>query len=140
MNDESGDTLDIETSGWVIDAQARSDLYSMPLGISTSYGSRQGSATHFADNCRNDDDATAFGLLAELGFVPNVATVYAAFRSMDIGTEEDADFDVWVLGLNYMYTPNVRFELFYEQESGSGVDARPSKQDVLLFFQLFAGF
>ncbi len=140
LNDESGDTLDIETSGWVIDAQAQSDLYSMPLGVYASYGSCQGSATHFADNCQNNDDATAFGLLAQLGFVPNVAAVYAAFRSMDIGTGEDADFDVWVLGLNYMYTPNVRFELFYERESGSGVDARPSEQDDRLLFQLFAGF
>ncbi len=140
LNDGSGGDTDIKTGGWVVDAQTQGEFHSMPLGLYASYGSCQGHARHFAENCRNSDDATAFGLLAQLGFVPNVANVYTAYRSMDSGSKDSSDFDMWVLGVNYMYTPNVRFELFYEKESGSGVEARTTGRDERVLFQLFAGF
>lgn len=140
LNDGSGNTLDIKTNGWVVDAQAQAEVGSLPLGLYASYGSCQGAVGHFAGNCQNADDATAYGLLTQLSVVPNKADVYVAYRTMDVGTAADADFDVWTLGSNYLYTPNVRFELFFEKESGSGVDARTTGQDSKAIFQLFAGF
>lgn len=140
LNDGTGNTTDIKTDGWIVDAQVQTTVGSMPLGMYASYGSCRGDSGHFAENCQNTDNASAFGLLVQLGFLPNVTDVYGAYRTMDVGTVSDADFDVWVLGMNYMYTPNVRFELSYEKESGSGVRTRTTKQDDRVIFQLFAGF
>ena len=140
LNDGSGDTVDIKTDGWIVDFQAQGDVGLMPLGLYASYGSCQGDAGHFAGSCQNADDATAYGLLAQLGVMPDKANVYVAYRSMDVGTTADADFNAVTLGANYLYASNVRFELFFEKESGSGVDARTTDRDRKIIFQMFAGF
>ena len=132
--------MDIKTDGWIVDAQAQGAMGSMPLGLYASYGSCKGDAGHFAGSCRNADDATAYGLLAQLGVVPDKANVFVAHRSMDIGTVANADFDVVTLGTNYLFASNIRFELFVEKESGSGVDARASGQDSKTILQMFTGF
>lgn len=140
LNDDTGNTMDIKTDGWIIDAQAQGEVGSMPLGLYASYGSCQGDAEHFAGSCRNADDATAYGLLAQLGVMPDRANVYVAYRAMDVGTAADADFNTVTLGVNYLYASNIRFELFHERESGSGVDAQTTDRDSTTIFQMFAGF
>ncbi len=72
--------------------------------------------------------------------LPNKADIYAAYRTMDVGKVTDSDFDALTLGGNYMYSQNIRFELFYVGESGSGVDARSNERDSKWLIQLFAGF
>ncbi len=137
---DDGSDIDIKTDGWIIDAQAQGDAGGMPLGLYASYGQCEGDADHFAGNCGNIDDADAFGALAQLGIIPNKLNIFAAYRAMDVGKEADTNFDSWTLGTNYMAAQNIRLELFYVSESGSGVDARSNDRDGTLLLQLFAGF
>jgi hypothetical protein len=138
--DEDGSDIDIKTDGWIIDAQAQGDVGGMPLGLYASYGQCEGDTDHFAGNCDNSNDADAFGILAQLGILPNKLNIYTAYRMMDVGKDEATDFDSWTLGTNYMAAQNIRLELFYVAESGSGVDARSDERDGTLLLQLFAGF
>jgi hypothetical protein len=140
VSDDAGGTTDINTDGWVIDGQAQGNVGGMPLGLYASYGSCDGEPGHFTGNCTNADDADAFAMLAQLGVLPNKADIYAAYRTMDVGKVTDSDFDALTLGGNYMYSQNIRFELFYVGESGSGVDARSNERDSKWLIQLFAGF
>ena len=138
--DDDGTDIDIKTDGWIIDTQAQGEVGGMPLGLYASYGQCEGDADHFAGNCGNSEDADAFGILAQLGIIPNKLNIYAAYRQMDVGKAADTDFDSWTIGANYLPAQNIRFELFYISESGSGVDARADETDGTLLLQLFAGF
>jgi hypothetical protein len=140
VSDDAGGTTDINTDGWVIDGQAQGSVGSMPLGLYASYGGCDGEPGHFTGNCTNADDADAFAMLAQLGILPNKADIYAAYRKMDVGKATDSDFNALTLGGNYMYSQNIRFELFYVKEDGSGVDARSNERDSKWLLQLFAGF
>ncbi|MCK5922525.1 MAG: hypothetical protein KAG66_16410 [Methylococcales bacterium] len=138
--DGTGGTTDIITDGWVIDAQAQGSIGGKTLGLFASYGKCDGDSGHFAGNCDNTNDADAFAILAQLGIKPNKLNIYAAYRTMDIGTNDNSDFNAWTLGANYMIAQNIRLELFHVAEDGSGVDARENQEDSKWLLQLFAGF
>lgn len=139
-DDGTGNETDIVTDGWIIDAQAQGQVSNMPLGLYASYGECSSDPEHFVSNCSNADDANAFGVLAQLGVVPNKADIYLAYRTMDVGTATNGTFDSWTIGGNYMVSQNIRLELFSVSESGSGVDARTDDRDSKTILQLFAGF
>jgi hypothetical protein len=139
-NDGTGNEKDIETDGWIIDAQAQGHVFNLPLGLYASYGECDGDPEHFASNCTNADDADALGLLAQLGVLPNKANIYLAYRTMDVGTAKDSTFDSWTVGTNYMVAQNIRLELLHVFEDGSGVDARTNDRNHKTLLQLFAGF
>ncbi|MFI0459958.1 MAG: hypothetical protein ACH254_20420, partial [Candidatus Thiodiazotropha endolucinida] len=122
-----GETL-IATDGWVVDGQMQGSVGSMPLGIYASFGSCSADESHFLEGCTNTDDGEAFGILAQLGILPNKANVFAAYRALDDGSEEDSEFNSTTVGLNYLFSQNIRFELFYVKESGDGVDARDNER------------
>jgi len=44
--------------------------------------------------------AKSYAILAQLGIKPNKLNIYAAYRTMDIGTNENSDFNAWTLGAN----------------------------------------
>ncbi|MEW8647226.1 MAG: hypothetical protein AB2563_14135 [Candidatus Thiodiazotropha endolucinida] len=134
-----GETL-IATDGWVVDGQMQGSVGSMPLGIYASFGSCSADESHFLEGCTNTDDGEAFGILAQLGILPNKANVFAAYRALDDGSEEDSEFNSTTVGINYLFSQNIRFELFYVKESGDGVDARDNERDSKWLFQLFAGY
>ncbi|MEW8030459.1 MAG: hypothetical protein AB2792_15820 [Candidatus Thiodiazotropha sp.] len=134
-----GETM-IATDGWVVDGQLQGSVGSMPLGIYASYGSCSADESHFLEGCTNTDDGEAFGILAQLGVLPNKANIFAAYRSLDDGSEEDSEFNATTVGANYLFSQNIRFELFYVKESGDGVDARGNERDSKWLFQLFAGY
>ncbi len=134
-----GETL-LATDGWVIDAQFQGSVGSYPLGIYASYGECSADPDHHLGDCANEDDAKSFGILGQLGIVPNKWNVYAAYRTKDVGTATDAKFDSATIGTKYMMSQNVSFELFHVSESGDGVDARSSELDGTWMMQLFAGF
>ncbi|MES9972719.1 MAG: hypothetical protein ABW094_00560, partial [Candidatus Thiodiazotropha sp.] len=128
-----GETL-IATDGWVVDGQMQGSVGSMPLGIYASFGSCSADESHFLEGCTNTDDGEAFGILAQLGILPNKANVFAAYRALDDGSEEDSEFNSTTVGLNYLFSQNIRFELFYVKESGDGVDARDNDRDSKWLF------
>lgn len=127
-----------KTDAWVIDAQALGAVKDMPLSLYASYGQVDGhphSLWGFEEG-----NATAFALMGQLGVLPNRASLYLAYRTLDNGDKDSNMFNAWTLGGNFMLTQNVRFELYHVIENGSGVDARPSSQDALTMLQLFVGF
>ncbi|MCU7849077.1 MAG: hypothetical protein KZQ89_14000 [Candidatus Thiodiazotropha sp. (ex Lucinoma kastoroae)] len=134
-----GETL-IATDGWVVDAQMQGSVGSLPLGIYASYGSCTADDAHFLDGCTNTDDGEAFGILGQLGVLPNKANIFAAYRTLDDGSEDDSEFNATTVGTNYLFSQNIRFELYYVKESGDGVDARGNERDSKWLFQLFAGY
>ncbi|MES9992021.1 MAG: hypothetical protein ABW098_08710 [Candidatus Thiodiazotropha sp.] len=134
-----GETL-IATDGWVIDGQLQGSVGSLPLGIYASYGSCSADESHFLEPCTNVDDGKAFGMLAQLGVLPNKANIFAAYRSLDDGAEERSEFNATTVGANYLFSQNIRFEIFYVKESGDGVDGRGDERDSKWLFQLFAGY
>ncbi len=134
-----GETM-IATDGWVIDGQLQGSMGSMPLGLYASYGSCTADESHLLEPCTNTDDGKAFGLLAQLGVLPNKADIFVAYSSLDDGSEQDSEFNETTIGVDYMFSQNVRFELFYVKESGDGVDARADDRDSKWLIQLFAGF
>ncbi|MCG8048631.1 MAG: hypothetical protein N0C89_16405 [Candidatus Thiodiazotropha endolucinida] len=128
-----GETL-IATDGWVVDGQMQGSVGSMPLGIYASFGSCSADESHFLEGCTNTDDGEAFGILAQLGILPNKANVFAAYRALDDGSDEDSEFNSTTVGINYLFSQNIRFELFYVKESGDGVDARDNDRDSKWLF------
>ncbi|MBV2090877.1 MAG: hypothetical protein KUF72_08305 [Candidatus Thiodiazotropha sp. (ex Ctena orbiculata)] len=143
-----GEDTVIPTDGWVIDAQAQGNVGNMPLGVYGSYGQCEGTdaansgLTHFADSgfCNGADDADSFAILGQLGLLPNKANVFLAYRTLDDGSDNDNKFNATTVGGNYMFSQNIRFELYYVKESGSGIDSRPDERDSKWMFQLFAGY
>ncbi|MET0071304.1 MAG: hypothetical protein ABW096_14800 [Candidatus Thiodiazotropha sp.] len=138
--DGAGGETQIATDGWVIDGQLQGSLGSLPLGIYASFGSCSADESHFLEACTNTDDGEAFGILAQLGVLPNKANIFAAYRSLDDGSDEDSKFNATTIGANYLFSQNIRFEIFYVKESGDGVDARGDERDSKWLFQLFAGY
>lgn len=134
-----GETL-IPTDGWIVDAQFQGSVGSKPLGIYASYGECTADPNHHLGDCTNLEDAKAFGILGQLGIVPNKWNIYTAYRTKDVGTAVDEKFNSATIGTKYMASQNVQFELFYVKESGSGVAARANERDSSVMIQLFAGF
>ncbi|MEJ2455043.1 MAG: hypothetical protein P8103_12920 [Candidatus Thiodiazotropha sp.] len=134
-----GETL-LATDGWVVDAQFQGSVGSHPLGVYASYGECTADPDHHLGDCTNQEDASAFGILGQLGIVPNKWNVFAAYRTKDVGTATDAKFDSATIGTKYLMSQNVSFELFHVSESGDGVDARSNERDGTWMLQLFAGF
>jgi hypothetical protein len=138
--DGAGGENMIATDGWVIDGQLQGNLGSLPLGVYASYGSCSADESHFLEGCTNSDDGEAFGILAQLGVLPNKANIFAAYRSLDDGSDENSKLNATTLGANYLFSQNIRFELYYVKESGDGVDGRADERDSKWLFQLFAGY
>ncbi|MFK5895146.1 MAG: hypothetical protein QM504_18180 [Pseudomonadota bacterium] len=139
VSDDVGGETEIETDGWVIDAQAQGSVAHMPLGLYASYGQCKGSDNHFSSNCSNSNKADSYAFLGQLGILSKV-DIYAAYRTLDDGAVVNSRFNSFTLGGNYMYSQNIRFESYVVKESGSGVDARTSEQDSKFLLQLFVGF
>ncbi len=140
LDDGSGLEQDISTDGWIIDAQAQGEVGGKPLGLYLSYGQCEADPGHFASNCTNIDDADALGFLVQYGVIPNRLSIFAAYRTMDVGTAINSTFDAVTIGGHIMVAQNIRLELFNVFESGSAVDARTNGRDNKFVLQFFAGF
>lgn len=136
--DADGERVTASTDAWVIDAQALGEIAEMPLSLYASYGSTKGGDDSIWND--NPNDAKAFAMMGQLGVLPNRANVYLAYRTMDSGADDDSRFNAVTLGGQYLYSQNLRFELFHVIENGSGVDMRATERDSMTMIQLFAGF
>lgn len=127
-----------ETNAWVIDAQALGAVHDMPLSLYASYGHADGATNSLWGF--EEGNATAFAVMGQLGVIPNRASVYLAYRTLDNGERTDNTFNAFTLGGNLLLAQNIRLELYHVIETGSGVDARINEQDNLTMLQLFIGF
>jgi hypothetical protein len=120
----------------IFDAQAQGELGGMPVGIYASFGSAGGAAAGVTVRNRYNDGTekrTAFGVLAEVGVIPNTLMVDVGFMSAKTGlnTQDVAGGTVagsnetdnaFTLGAKYKLAQNMKVGFAYTMNSGSAYD------------------
>lgn len=119
-------------SATVIDFQGQGEVAAMPIGVYGSYGWAPGQ-TRGAVNTYNAGPArkSAFGLLADVGVMPNTLNALVGFMRNKtgamVGNESDNSF---TLGVRYKLTQNVKAALAYTKSSGSAYNAGGSSPNA----------
>lgn len=118
-------------SGWGIDAQAQGQVGSIPLGIYASYAVAPKGTADDPEfyNASTTEDKVSYGMTAKLGVLPSKVQLYAAYGSVDDGTDTNTDTTV---GVQYMAAQNIKLELFNV--------ARNNNRDGYSMLMMFAGF
>lgn len=115
----------VNTKAAAIDAQMMGDVAGMPLTLIASFADAPGSANAGSVNLFNQSNLSRrsanFG--AELGVIPNVATVQFGLRRaysgvQDAATGANLTDNAVMLGATYAFALNVRAELTYSRYSG----------------------
>ncbi len=115
----------VNTKAAAIDAQMMGDVAGMPLTLIASFADAPGSANAASVNLFNTSNLSRrsanFG--AELGVIPNVATVQFGLRRaysgvQDAATGANLTDNAVMLGATYAFALNVRAELTYSRYSG----------------------
>jgi len=135
-SDATGIPVAVDTKAFAIDGQMMGDVSGMPLLLVASYAKAPASPVVGTANLFNagNIDRTSFNIGAELGVIPNVATVQVGFRSAKSGadagliagaaaTGSSATDNAIMLGATYNIALNMRAELTYSKYSGSSYGA-----------------
>lgn len=134
------DKGDVDTEGWAVDAQAQGMLLGRPLGVYLAYAEAKPTATNVF-NAGRPDDRTAFSVLAEIGVIPNMWTVYTGYIDGDTGAATKSEDNRLVVGTTFMVAQNVELQLSNTFFFGDKYDPRPaSNGDNLTTVMLFAAF
>lgn len=112
------------TKAFAVDAQMLGDVSGMPLTLIASYANAPASVNVAGINLFNTGTLTrsSFNVGAELGVIPNVATVQLGLRRANSG-QADANGanltdNAIMVGATYAFALNVRAELTYSKYSG----------------------
>jgi len=118
----------------IIDFQGQGEVAAMPIGIYGSYGWADatvlGSTNHYNAGLNR---RSSFGLLADLGVIPNTLNVQAGFMRANTGgtvagvNESDNSF---TLGLRYKLAQNVKLGAAYTKFSGSAYNVTPGVNSI----------
>ena len=144
----------VDTKAFAVDAQMMGDVGGMPLLLVASYAKAPASpASGGNQNLFNTNtlDKSSFNIGAELGVVPNVATVQLAYRKglsgIDAGTVggstgSNATDNAVMIGLTYAVALNARLEATYSMYSGDlyTTAANPSMGTTRTQFDLAFAF
>lgn len=134
------DRGDVDTEGWAVDAQAQGMVLGRPLGVYLAYAEAKPTATNVF-NAGRPDDRTAFSVLAEVGVIPNMWTVYTGYIDGDTGAATKSEDNRLVVGTTFMVAQNVELQLSNTFFFGDKYDPRPaSGGDNLTTVMLFAAF
>lgn len=138
--DGAGLADNIDTDAWFIDGQAQGELGGKPVGFYFTYGTAK--ATAALDNYynTNPNDQKAFSILGEYGFIPNKATVFLSYLSGDNGKAANNKDQRLTLGMTWLYSENIEFQLWNTSYSGNAYSPKPAGGDNLTSFMLFAAF
>lgn len=132
----------VNTKEWAVDAQAQGMVGKLPLGIYLTHavarGTSPGDTPNFFNINPNDRKATA--IAAELGIIPNKATIMVGYRKGDTGDVTNGGDNAWLLGGTYQIAQNVQLQLQYSKYRGSLYDNPQPLGDQLMTFMLSAGF
>lgn len=125
-----------------LDAQLQGNVSNMPLGVYLSYGSAGKTNAGDIPNLFNGNanNETAFGLLAQLGVIPNKATLSLGGHIAKTGAGTNDKNNGFIAGASYQYTQNVKFELDQEWYSGSAntnAKLNPKNRTTLMAFMGF---
>lgn len=132
-------------SVWSIDAQAQGALGTMPLGVYFSYGSakKSSSVAGAIPNMVNSSkfaNKKAMSFSSELGIIPEIMTIGAAFRTADRGTATNSDQNSITFAMTYKVAQNVQFQLNRSFGSGNYYDITRANGNNLTTLMLFASF
>lgn len=135
---DGSDVSYVDTKGTGLDLQAHGAIAGMPLGVYATYarapGTRAGATGQAGDpiNLFNNkpNARTAAVLTAELGVVPNKATVLLSYRNADNGAASDSADNAWTIGGTYQLAQNVQLQLVHSTRStGAGGVGRYGPND-----------
>ncbi len=149
-----GDTRQ-KADAWAIDAQAQGKVANLPLGIYLSYATADKSDPAGTDNktpqnifnTSTNDDKNAWAVLAELGVIPNKATLALGYRSGKngdpSGNGKDAQNAITV-GATYLLAQNFQLQFNNTWYNGDYYDLRANNEDangdMLSTLMIFAAF
>ena len=142
----AGLRADVATKAWAIDAQAQGNVGDFPLGIYFSHAVAKGSPTGSTPNLFNEGEPNnkkGTAVSAELGILPNKATLMLAYLKGNTGAETSSGDNALTIGGTYMVAQNVQLQLLYTKRSGSLYDdpnSRPATGNNLMTLMLSAGF
>ena len=122
---------DIETNALAIDAQAQGKVGAMPLGIYVTYANAPESDTDMENlfNADTEGAINAISFVAELGVLPNKATVALGYRAGDTGADDNNKDNALFLGATYQLVQNVQFQFNQSLYSGDFYDLAANNED-----------
>jgi hypothetical protein len=125
-NSRVGDgTETVATKGWAIDAQAHGNVGGMPLGLYFAHAKAPGTAAGAVVNLFNSRAGarTATTLTAELGVLPQVATVMLSYRKADTGAASSSSDNALSVGATYQIYQNAQLQVVHSsrQKGANGV-------------------
>lgn len=149
--DDGGSLLIGATKGWSIDAQAQGAVAGMPLGVYLAHAKAPGSSAGGTANLfnANPNGRTATTITAELGVLPQKATVIVALRRADNGAASYSGDNAVTLGGTFQIYQNVQLQLAHSTRGkkngvgryGPNVPADGSKGgSAMTTLMLAAGF
>ena len=121
------------TKAWALDAQVQGAVMNMPLGVYLSYADAKGQAvgsTNLFNTNPNSKHATAVS--AELGVVPNKATIMLSYRDGDTGAASNSKDNATTMGGTYSIAQNVQLQLQHSNRSRAGYDGGGDKLTTLM--------
>ena len=140
----------METKAWAVDGQMQNTLGNgMPLGIYVTYASAAAPEAGGPDNAFNSggkEAKTSFNIAAELGVIPEKATIGFGIRRGKSGQayngSSNATDNAYLLEGSYKLAQNMLLNLVYTSQSGDYWDAANtaaigSKQTVLNLATIF---
>ncbi len=134
-------------SAWAIDAQAQGKVLDMPLGVYAAYASADATSTTDITNIFNTNtngDRTAWSIVAELGVLPNRATVAVGYRSGDTGDNANNNDNAVTFGATYLLAQNFELQVNHTIRSGDYYDLKSNNEqangDQLTTVMIFAAF
>lgn len=132
----------VDTKAWAVDAQAQGSVGTMPLGIYFSHAQADGSPVVGVKNLFNPNPNTkkATSISAELGVLPNKATVTLGYRKGDNGKASMNSDNSILIGASYQLVQNVQLQLNQEFFSGDATSSSTGNGDQLTTLMLFAAF
>jgi len=136
--DGAGLADDTKPEAWFIDGQAQGQLGGKPVGFYFTYGTAKAAADNYFN--LNPNDQKAFSVLGEYGFIPNKATVYLGYLTGDNGKAANNKDNRLSVGMTWLYSENIEFQLWNTSYSGSAYSPVPAGGDNLTSIMLFAAF
>lgn len=140
-----------KADAWALDAQAQGMVAAFPVGVYASYAKAGKSETGEPANIFNgntSEDTDAFGLLVEVGVIPNRLTLAAGYLNGNAATGSRAGMNgnsatgsqsAFTLGANYQLTQNVNLVWNSSFMSGDTFDVNTNGEQ-LHTAQIFAAF
>lgn len=117
----------VGTRATAIDGQMQGQLGNMPAGIYASYARAPSDAVVSNTFNGGTDTRSSFNIAAELGVIPEKATVGFGFRrgksGMTVGTATNATDNAWLIEASYKLSQNVMLSLCHTSQSGEFWDA-----------------